>query len=356
MANVSDELSLLIGDVTIPEIFVVQYMEQLNKNAAYLYMWLKLAFGNLNFTEEQAFKSAPYSESDIRESLAELIQVGLLLLKNNTYTFVDLKKREVNSYCKAVAALGINPDTLQLTADEETRNVLASSINKSCFNGKMAYCYYALIDKCIGEYDFSNEVVYYLFEIAKQKRIQYQYSSMCRLAEEWYKQGIISVDKVDMYLKREEDVAKMSKLVGKLTRKRLNEFDLNRIRKWVIDYKFQPELVEYAFRVNEYRGNLTTQIVEDTLALWLENGINSVESATVFEDEKHKENKRKASKRKNKTTGWKTGAEAGISGETGDNEESSVENVQALQSDISSDVQDENDDILNLFEDEDEDN
>lgn len=363
MANSGDELNLLINDTMVPDVFVVQYMEQLSKNAVFYYMWIKMNYGNKSFNEEEALKAAPYPEKVVKEALAELISTGILLVKNQVYSFIDLKKREVNSYCKHVAAMGINPDTLQLTANEEARNLLAESISKTCFNGKMAYCYYTLIDKCLGEYDFTNDVVYYLFDIGKQRMIQYQYPRMCKLAEEWYKSGITTADKVDEYIKHDEDINKMTKLVGKITRKRLNEFDLTRIRKWVIDYKIDADMVEYAFRINEYRGNITTQIVEDTLALWKENGINTVDEATVFEDEKHKENKRKATKRKNKNSSWKTGSEAGIAvpGEedtvSSEDTNSKETNNEEVREPVSENIKttEPDDDILNLFEDDDED-
>lgn len=350
MPNSNDELNLLVNDTMVPDVFVVQYMEQLSKNAVFYYMWIKMNYGNKSFTEEEALKAAPYPEKVVKEVLAELISNGILMSKKDIYSFIDIKKREVNSYCKHIAAMGINPDTLKLTADEEARNLLAESISKTCFNGKMAYCYYTLIDKCLSEYDFSNDVVYYLFDIGKQRMIQYKYPQMCKLAEEWYKLGIVTADKVDEYIKHDEDINKMTKLVGKITRKRLNEFDLTRIRKWVVDYRISPDMVEYAFRINEYRGNITTQIVEDTLALWKENSINTVEEATVFEDEKHKENKRKATKRKNKNGSWKTGAEAGIEAE---DVESTV-NTREPDNQVT-DINEPEDDILNLFEDDDED-
>lgn len=350
MANAADELSLLIGDIQIPEIFVVQYMERLSKDAVFFYLWIKTILNDKDFSEEEALKAAPYPENTIREILAELITADIIFKKDDKYCFVDLKRREVNSYCKAVAALGINPDTLQLTADEQTRNVLAESINKTCFSGKMGYAYYVLIDKCIGEYGFSNEVVYCLFEIGKQKKIQFILQRMSKLAEEWYKLGIVNMEMVDRYMKREKDIEKMTKLVGKLTRKHLNDFDIERIRKWVIDYNLGSDIVELAFRTNEYRGNITTQMVEDTLTLWMENGVKTVDEANIFEEEKHKENKRKAVKRKNRNSAWKTGAEAGI-----DNEEASDVKKDEVKETKEEKPQDEADDILDFFGDDDED-
>lgn len=351
MANSNDKLNLLINDTMVPDIFVVQYMEQLSKNAVFYYLWIKMAFGNGTFTSDEALKAAPYIEEDVKKALAELISAGLLMFKNDIYSFIDIKRREVNSYCKHVAAMGINPDTLSLTADEEARNLLAASISSTCFNGKMAYCYYALIDKCIGEYEFNSDVVYYLFDIAKQKRMQFQYPRVCKLAEEWYKQGINTVERVDEYIKREEEVHKMTKLVGKITRKHLNDFDITIITKWVSEYRISSDLVEYAFRVNAFREHLNTQIIEETLVLWRENNISTVEEAEIFEEEKHKENKRKATRRKNKGNNWKTGSEAGIEvQDKGEEESDKVQNT-ANEGDIGLDIED---DILNLFEDDDE--
>ena len=92
--------------------------------------------------------------------------------------------------------------------------------------------------------------------------------------------------------------------------------------------------------------------VETTLTKWVSSGVKDIDDATKFEEEQHKENKRKATRRKG-TTGasWRTGAEAGI-GET----QVEAPKAQAVSKEDDPDDSNIPDDILDMFGDSDEDN
>jgi hypothetical protein len=96
-------------------------------------------------------------------------------------------------------------------------------------------------------------------------------------------------------------------------RKRLNALDIDRVTSWAENLDATEELVTLAFKVNEFRSNLTLKNVGDTLAKWHDQGIKTAEEAARFNEEEHTENKRKATRRKANTgASWRTGAEAGI--------------------------------------------
>ena len=81
-------------------------------------------------------------------------------------------------------------------------------------------------------------------------------------------------------------------------RKRLNGLDLDRVKSWAEDLGATEELVTLAFKENEFRSNLTLKNVGDTLTKWHDQGIKTAEEAARFSEEEHKENKRKATRRK----------------------------------------------------------
>jgi DNA replication protein DnaD len=97
-------------------------------------------------------------------------------------------------------------------------------------------------------------------------------------------------------------------------RKHLTDLDISRIYSWVENLNATEELVAYAFRVNEFRNNLTLMNIETTLKKWFDLGIDTAEKAAKLNEEEHKENARKSAHRKTRSgTKWKTGAEAGLS-------------------------------------------
>ena len=139
----------------------------------------------------------------------------------------------------------------------------------------------------------------------------------------------------------------MVKLCNSLLRKRLNALEIERVTSWANDLDATKELVTLAFKENEFRSNLTLKNVGDTLTKWHDHGITTAEEAAKFSEAEHKENKRKATRRKANTgSSWRTGAEAGIS-------DSKTEEP-AKVTEASKDTKEEDnenipDDILNMF-------
>ena len=176
---------------------------------------------------------------------------------------------------------------------EEQRACVANSIAETFYQGELPYIFYRLIDKCLYEYGFDPQVVYQLFSMCYDKAIHRKLSLVEQLANSWYKQGYTKPEDLNGYILQDEKTEQICKLCGQLLRKRLNGLDIIRIEGWVKDYNISVPLVEYAFRQNEFRSNLTLKNIEDTLAKWHANGVNTVEDAVSFCEKEHQENIRK---------------------------------------------------------------
>lgn len=304
---------LIIGDSILPDIFTVKYCQDLGRDAIVLYLWLNMTDPAKGYTQEEMWALRILPEADCDKAAAELVSHGLLNRKDDRFFLEDIKALEVEEYVRSSMAKGTGTDGLALSSDEEQRNTLALSISKTFYSGKMNYPFYRLIDKCLYEYKFDSRVCYRLFEEGYKARKQFSFYEMEKLASEWYNKGYVTIDRLDEYIGMNEQIEKITKLVGRLTRRRLNGMDLERIEKWVRDYKVSEDIVNYAFRVNEYRGKISLKAVEDTIKKWFDAGVDSLEKAEKYEEEEHKENKRNSAKKKNKGNApWKTGSEAGI--------------------------------------------
>jgi len=301
---------LLISDTLVPDIFITQYAQELSKDALCLYLWLLMSRKEQEFSREDIREFSILSDNDSDKATAELVSRELLFTKDNkTFRITDLKKNEVDSYVKSMMARGNSTSSLKLCADEESRNVLAGSINKTFYLGNMSYMFYRLVDKCLYEYGFDPTVVYSLFEEGREKKIHLKQSAMYELAQAWSKNGYLTPDDLKRYYERKSKREQLVSLMGRLRRKRLDALDLEKIDKWIDVYNTSPELAEYAYRVNEFRDKITLKIVDDKLTEWYAAGIDEIDKAMAYENERKKENKRKATRSKAKNNANKTWGE-----------------------------------------------
>lgn len=341
-----DELSrLLINDSLLPDIFLVRYAQELSKNALLVYLWINMTGDKNSFDENtvKKFKIIPDEETD--KAMAELMAAGLIIRKDKTYSFDDIKAREVEEYVQAQKARGDDPDLTGLKSDEKERTTLAESISKTFYQGELPYIFYRLIDKCLYEYKFEGMVCYKLFEEGYEQSIHRSNILMENKAREWYQKGYTDIKSLEKQLEISKRTSKLIKLTGSLMRKRLNGLDLDRVKSWAEDLGATEELVTLAFKENEFRSNLTLKNVGDTLTKWHDQGIKTAEEAARFSEEEHKENKRKATRRKAVAgSTWVTGEEAGIAGAGSDKSVTPKASENTNEDDNES-----SDDILGMF-------
>lgn len=352
-----DKFNLLISDTAIPDIFIVRYADNLSKSALNLYLWLNMVFKGREFVYKDVMEIKLFAPTETDESLAELVSAGLFIRKGDDFSFVDLKQREVRDFAEHYAARGVTLEGVELRSEEEARNKLADSVSKTFYQGKMPYICYRLIDKCLYEYKFDSLVVYKLFSICRDNHMHRSIGYMEKMASDWNDRGFTDPSKLDEYLSEEKKIEELIKKISKLTRRKVNGIDLERLTRWVRDLKVSADLVELAYRCNEYRGNITLAHVEETLSKWIAAGITTVDEAAKYEEEQHKENKRKAKRKQKKNGAWITGAEAGLSEdqpevkvEADDKPSDGDEDAPAFaDADTSEEENGDIDDILNMF-------
>ena len=333
---------LHLGDTHIPDIFLMQYSQSLSNDALLLYLWLNMTGQTEEFTKASLKKYGLLPDSAIDEALADLMYHDLITEKKGAYRCYDLKEREVEEYYKYLKARGDRMEPTGLNSDEQAREILAQSISNTFYQGFLPYIFYRLIDKCLYEYGFEGQVVYKLFEEGFESKTHRSLLLMEKLAKNWHDKGYTDVFELEKMLDNNKRINEIMTLVGKMLRKRINELDMERFTRWVEDYDMSAKMVELAIRRNDYREKLTPATIENTLKKWFDNGIKTVEAAEKFDDTEHKENKRKAARRKGKTansSGWRTGEEAGITLDS--DEDKKPEKNEA----------EEPDDILNMFDD-----
>lgn len=345
--NGKEDISrLMINDSLLPDIFLVRYAQELSKNALLVYLWLNMTGKKDGFEESDVKLLKIIPEEEVNQALAELMSSGLINRKDKTYSFDDIKSREVEEFIQAQKARGTDPDSV-LGSDEKERQVLADSISKTFYQGEIPYIFYRLIDKCLYDYKFDGRVCYKLFEEGYDQSIHRSNILMENMARSWYEKGYTDIKSLEKQLEINKRAKKLVKLCMSLLRKRLNALEIDRVTSWANDLDATEELVTLAFKENEFRSNLTLKNVGDTLTKWHDHGITTAEEAAKFSEAEHKENKRKATRRKANTgSSWRTGAEAGISGNNAEEPQKPEEKPADTKEDDDDSIPD---DILNMF-------
>lgn len=344
---------LLLSDTSIPDIFIVQYMASLSKDALCLYMWLYMTCGkSLRIVASDIDSYGLLSKQESGLAVSELISKGLLIRKSDDELFlIDLKKEEVNSYIRFRFGDEADSKFEAFNKESEQRNVLASSISKTFYCGRMPYVLFNLIDRCLFEYGFESQVVYRLFDEAREKKIHLKSEEMMRMASKWNERGYKTLELLKPYFDSQKNYKEIASAMGKMSRQHLNDMDYERFDVWANELGMNAQMAEFAFRCNEYRKHIQFRHVEEKLREWHAANIFTLDEAMVYENERYQENKAKASQRKNKDNVWKTGADAGL---TADDESKKVKESKSDSS--STDDSAEDDPILSLFGGSDEDN
>ena len=340
---------LLVNDSLLPDIFLVKYSQELSRNALLVYLWLNMIGKKDGFEESDVKSLKIIPEEDVAPVLAELMAASLINRKDKTYSFDDIKAREVGEYIEAVKARGSDTGLSVVTSDEKERKLLADSISSTFYQGELPYIFYRLIDKCLYEYKFDGRVCYKLFEEGYEQSVHRSLQQMEKMALNWYEKGYTDIKSLEKQLEINKRAKSLIKLAGKLMRKRLNGLDIERVTGWAEDLDATEELVIQAFKENEFRSNLTLKNVGDTLTKWHDNGVKTTDEAALFSEEEHKENKRKATKRKAAGgSAWATGEEAGFLNSK-DAESEKEDNKKQKSSEDKDDDSNGSDDILGMF-------
>ncbi len=349
MKQTESSHELLLSDTLVPDIFVTQYAQELTKEAICIYLWLLMNCGYNEFSREDVYSYGVLSRSDADSAVAGLIESGLLLSsKDDKFLLTDIKRAEVDSYIKTAVSREDGMSDPVLSADEESRNLLAGSINKTFYMGNMSYLFYRLVDKCLYEYKFHSSVVYSLFEEGRDLKIHFKVNSMYDLAESWRRNGYTTPDKLKAYYDKRSRREQLVSLMGRLMRRRLNDTDLERIDRWVNEFDAKADLVEYAFRTNEFRGNITSKHVEDKLREWYAAGVSDIDAAAVYENTRKQENKSKAAVKRRKDNRMKTYGELAADSKVSAPQPEKAAPEEEAKEDAGTE-EPEKDDILTLF-------
>ncbi len=156
-------LSLLLGDLDIPEVFISEYFCSTNSDYIKVYIYcLYLCKYNSEISTLDLSKKLSLPIKTVEAAFSYWIEQNVIIKKNNTYELCDLKKNEINKLY--TPKLTSSPeDAIATNSKNVLREQAVKDINTSFFQGIMSPSWFTDIDNLFRKYAFDEDVMVALF-------------------------------------------------------------------------------------------------------------------------------------------------------------------------------------------------
>ena len=275
--------SILYSDTLLPDIFLSDYMPSMDGECLKVYLYcLFLSKYNKQASTEELSKKLEIDINKVKEALTFLESVGVITRKENSILLVDLKEKEINKIYR-LKTTSTPEEALQSSERNKKRNTIISAINNSFFQGMMSPSWYTDIDAWFDKYKFEEDVMYTLFQHCyDHKGLSKHY--IAKVADSWYNKNIRDSFDLDRYFieyQKLKDVKMNICKKLKLTRN-LTEYEQEYIEKWVIDYKYDFEIIELALKRTTAKTNPHFEYINAIISDWHKNGLKTKDEIIAY--------------------------------------------------------------------------
>lgn len=293
LMRMEEKKNLLLSDTAIPDLFISEYMAGLSSCAISCYLYLLMAFKNQKpVTEKDLSARFSVPVDDVKGALAELALSGVIEWSDKgSLLLVDLKEIEIEGFIRRRLESNQLPEACVISPENESRDNLAKSIEKTFFHGSMAYKWYREMDILLDDFKFEPQVVYKLFQVCSDRRQLGTVTQMKELALVWQSKGIGTLDQLSAYMAHEEEVAQTMRKLGRRLHRKMVQYDEELVRIWIERLCYPFEMIDFAIRkVWEYQEPSITK-ADSYLKAWYAAGIKNLAEAQAYEQDQAKKNK-----------------------------------------------------------------
>jgi len=282
--RIKDSRAILFSDTMIPNLFIQDVMPELSGNAVKCYLFLNSVSqsGSRKATVEDLADRLGISEDDVDEALVELKKRYLVTVSDQDIAILDLKMQELQKRYRPITSSSPSEIRRRETMHKD-RESMVNQINLTFFQGMMTFTWYDHIDRWFESYGFEPEVVYALFQEASNNKKLSGPGYAARIAEDWASAGVRTFDQLSIYYTRFMRKNDIKALVGKRLRRRMTEYDLRDVDRWVDEYNYDQDVIEEALSRTTGAQSPSVRYVGTILRDWHENGVKTVEDIEVYE-------------------------------------------------------------------------
>jgi len=287
--------SILYSDTLIPDIFIGEYLPSMPCEQVKVYLYcLFLSKYNRKATTEDLSKKLGMDYDTVSNAISALMNLGIIIRKDNSIRIVDLKEKEINKIYRLKSTSTPEEAVLSSERNNRRREIIAA-INNNFFQGLMSPSWYTNIDAWFDKYKFEEDVMYALFQHCyDHKGLSPNYIE--KVADNWHSKNIMNNFDLDTYFiqyQRVKDIRQ--KVVKKLKLNRfLTEYEEEYVEKWVEDFGFSFEIIDMALKKTTSKTNPNFNYINAILKDWADKNLKSREDVIEYE----KSNRQAYSKKK----------------------------------------------------------
>ena len=293
------DLSLILSQTSIPDVFFTEYLSQANGDFVKVYLYLYfISKYNKDIKINDLAKKLDLRLPVIQDAIKYWEDQGLLIRKNQGFIVANIQEIEINKVYKPKVT--ISAEDLKKKDESKYRASAIETINNEFFQGVMSPSWYADITLWFKKYDFDEEVMIALFRYCfNQSALHRNY--ITTVADAWHKNGVKTFTDLDEYSQKREKVNQIATSIKKKLRlsRNLTEYEMAYVEKWVVNYKYEIEIIEIALKKSSSKANINFEYIDKLLSDWNEHKFTSVSKINKYlEEQKSKPVQNKETKTK----------------------------------------------------------
>ena len=280
---------LLLSDTQVPDLFITEYMSSLTAGAIriYLFMLMNQSASGVAMDAKTLSHKLGMSIKEVDEEIFYLSKTGLVDRNaKGEYVLIDIKAKEIDRYIEAKA----NEDLeMPPTHDDPTLGSLSKSISDTFFMGKMGYIWQRFIDDSSKVYKLNADVIYALFISLQENGKLKNVKAAEDLRSDWCARGVKSSSDLEKIVDEDNRMKDCVYLMGKKTRKKFDDVDMEYMRTWMMVYKMEPDVPAYLYsylRKDKKKEKVTFAEMDIILQEWMSHNIHDAEAASAYEAKK----------------------------------------------------------------------
>lgn len=279
--------TILYSDTLLPDIFISEYLPSMDSDCVKVYIYcLFLSKYSKQATIKELSKKLGIDAVKVKDSLIYLESLGIITRKegsNSGIVISDLKDKELNKLYRMKSSS--SPEEAALSSERnKARNSIMSTINNKYFQGLMPPSWYTDIDTWFDLYKFDEEAMFMLFNYCYNNNGMHK-NYITAVAAAWNSRGIRSHSDVENYFVEYE---KFKSIKGKIIKKLkihgdLNDYERELVEKWVMEYKYDFEIIELALKRAPAAKNPGLKYFHSILTEWHDKGLSTKEEIEAYE-------------------------------------------------------------------------
>jgi len=285
----SHEKALLFSETRIPDIFFSEYLSQIPGDYLKIYLYFVfLSKYKKDIKISNLSKKLNLPLKTINDATSFLETNGLLTKKENGFIVNDLQ--EITLHKLYSPNLTLSQEKIEENAQNKSRAKVIEHINNTYFQGIMGPSWYNDIDLWFRNYNFDDQVMYALFDYCFNRSALHK-NYVQAVAEAWGNNKIQTFNDLDLYYQKQEKLQNLKSTIAKKLGKRsgLTQYEEAYIEKWVLDFKYDLDIIEIALKRTTFKSNPTFEYINNVITDWHDRKLTTPNEVIAFLEQRKKQ-------------------------------------------------------------------